>query len=221
MKILQNAPILLHASDSLAADPAPVDSDLLEAARAMDQDALIQIFDRYAALLYRYALRLCSDPQLADQIVGDVFARLLDQFAAGLGPWSNLRSYLYQMTYHLVVDETRHAKRRAPLEVLEEIAYEDSAISTVEDRIVFEKVMSAVRTALTSDQQHVIILRFLEEMSLSETALILGKQVNHIKVLQNRAIERLRKSLQENRKNESRLDLAAGNFGSVGFDFAV
>jgi RNA polymerase sigma-70 factor (ECF subfamily) len=48
---------------------------------------------------------------------------------------------------------------------------------------------------LTDDQRHVIILRFLEGFNLNETAAILGKQVGHIKVIQNRAITKLRKAL--------------------------
>jgi RNA polymerase sigma-70 factor (ECF subfamily) len=52
-----------------------------------------------------------------------------------------------------------------------------------------------VRTELTPDQRHVIILRFLEEFSLRETAAIIGKKVEHVKVIQGRAIARLRKFL--------------------------
>jgi DNA-directed RNA polymerase specialized sigma24 family protein len=70
------------------------DLSLLDAAKKMDQGALVKIFDLYATPLYNYALRLCGDPGTADQIVGDVFVRLLDQLAAGKGPTANLRSYL-------------------------------------------------------------------------------------------------------------------------------
>jgi hypothetical protein len=37
------------------------DATLLNAARIMDEDALIKIFDRYASALYNYAFRLCGD----------------------------------------------------------------------------------------------------------------------------------------------------------------
>lgn len=215
MKLPENSSTRLDASGS----PVDLDSALLEAARRIDPDALIQIFDRYATALYRYAMRLCSDPMIADQTVGDVFAKLLEHFSAGLGPKSNLRSYLYQMTYHLVVDEMRYSKRRAPLDDLENVGSDDSTFSNVEDRLEFEKIMHVVRNDLTHDQQHIIILRFLEGMSLRETALIMGKEVNHVKVLQNRAIQRLRKSLEKKRKNVSR-QIPVGSFGMVGFDFA-
>ena len=221
MNDLETVP-LIPASEPSVSHPAPVDPEaaLLESARTMDQDALIQVFDRYAAPLYRYALRLCSDAGVADQIVGDVFARLLEQLSVGRGPQSNLRSYLYQVTYHLVVDEMRYSKRRAPLEALENVGYEDSSFATLEDQITFEKVMDVVRSSLTADQQHVIILRFIEGMSLTETAAIMGKQVNHVKVLQTRAIQRLRKSLQAEQTSAVKADAFASRVGTLGFDFA-
>ncbi len=76
---------------------------LLDAARGMDKKALIAIFDRYAPELYNYALRLCGDPLQADHVVGDVFTKFLERLVAGKGPRTNLRSYLYKMTYHLII----------------------------------------------------------------------------------------------------------------------
>src|SRR5512140_1871827 len=83
--------------------------DLLGAARKGDGEALGQIFDLYASTLFRYAVRLCHDPAEADRIVGDVFAQLLEQLSSGRGPKTNLRSYLYQITYHVLVDHVRDA----------------------------------------------------------------------------------------------------------------
>lgn len=173
----------------------PPPDNLLEAARAMDEEALIQIFDLYSSALYKYVLRLVHDPVAADNIVGDVFAKLLDQYAGGKGPRTNLRSYLYQTAYHLAVDRSRENHHDAPLEVVENREGRDasSTQNILEQRMLFQQIMSAMQTELTEDQRHVIVLRFLEEMSLKETAEILDKEVNHIKVIQNRALAKLRK----------------------------
>ncbi len=167
---------------------------LLNTARQMDKEAIVKIFDLYASRLYNYALRLCGDAVLADHIVGDVFARLLEHFAAGKGPNSNLRAYLYETTYHLIVDEARASTRRAPLEAL--TSFNPNAHTGQlgsEEKILLEKVLVAIQHDLTDDQRHVIILRFLEEFSLRETATILGKGVSHVKVIQSRALAKLRK----------------------------
>jgi RNA polymerase sigma-70 factor (ECF subfamily) len=176
----------------------PVTSDLrlLDSAKQMNSDALIKIFDLYSRPLYNYALRLCSDPVMADGIVGDVFAKLLDQLSHGHGPRTNLRSYLYEIAYHLVVDDSRDSRREVPFDGIDAFRYDNSSLHVnFESRLLYEKVMLAIRVELTGDQRHVVILRFLEGFSLRETASILGKDVSNVKVIQNRAIAKLRKAL--------------------------
>lgn len=169
---------------------------LLEAARQMDRIALVKIFDLYSTALYNYAFRLCNDALIADYIVGDVFAKLLEQFSAGKGPSSNLRSYLYEMTYHHVVDEARYSNRGVALEVVDYIRQDGfSNVISLENRMLYDAILKAIQNDLTEDQRHVIVLRFLEGFSLQETATIIGKAVNNVKVIQNRAIAALRKSL--------------------------
>ncbi len=173
------------------------DRTLLNAARMMDKEALVKIFDLYSSALYKYALRLCGDPVTADHIVGDVFAKLLDQLAAGNGPRDNLRSYLYETTYHRMIDETRYSKRRVSLEVTDSLRQDANSIFlSVEDQILFKQILHAIQNELTDDQRHVIILRFLEEFSIRETAAILDKKEAHVRVIQGRAIEALRRSFE-------------------------
>jgi RNA polymerase sigma-70 factor (ECF subfamily) len=176
--------------------PMETDLTLLNAARTMNKDALVKIFDLYSSALYNYALRLCGDPVSADQIVGDVFVKLLEQFSAGNGPSTNLRSYLYEITYHRIIDELRDSQRTVPLEAVASLRQDGpSGFLNWEDQILFKQLLHIMRHELTDDQRHVIILRFLEEFSLQETATILGKNVNSIKVIQNRALAKLRKAL--------------------------
>jgi RNA polymerase sigma-70 factor (ECF subfamily) len=171
--------------------------ELLNAARRMDKDAPVKIFDLYSSALYKYALRLCGDPVMADHIVGDVFAKLLEQLASGNGPRANLRSYLYETAYHRMIDERRYSQRRTPLEVATSLGQDThSAFLSLEDQIMFKQVLHAIQNELTDDQRQVIILRFLEDFSLRETAAIIGKKEDHVKVIQSRAIAKLRKFLE-------------------------
>src|SRR5215208_2293362 len=173
-----------------------VDLALLDAARKVNGDALMGIFDLYAPAVYRYALRLCHNESMADQIVGDVFAKLVEHLSAGRGPRANLRAYLYEIAYHLFVDEVRHVHRMAPIEAVS-LTYTDgtSPDVSVEDRFTYETIQRAIMNNLTDDQRHVIILRFMEGFSLKETAAIIGKKVGNVKVIQTRAIAVLREAL--------------------------
>ena len=62
------------------------DNVLLQTARKMNKDAIVEIFERYGSPLYNYVLRLSGDRILADHIVGDVFAKLIEQLSLGKGP---------------------------------------------------------------------------------------------------------------------------------------
>ncbi len=175
-----------------------IDIELLTTARRMDRDVLVKIFEHYSSALYKYALSLCYDPVTADHIVGDVFAKLLVQFASGKGPRDNLRSYLYQATYHRIIDETRHSQRRASLGTVEWLRQDVQAgFISLEDQMLFKQVLHLIQNKLTDDQRHVIILRFLEGFNLRETATIIGIKEEHVRVIQGRGIAKLRKALEQ------------------------
>jgi len=166
---------------------------VIAAAESLDQDALSAIFDEYAPTLYKYLIRLGVNSQEADQIVGDVFVRLLEKLAEGKGPRTNLRSYLFQIAYHLVVDQARDRQRTAPLDLADSVKEDMEPVqSRAEEKMLLEELSETMQNELTEDQRNVIVLRFQEDFSLKETAEILGKEVNAIKALQNRGINKLR-----------------------------
>jgi RNA polymerase sigma-70 factor, ECF subfamily len=179
------------------------ESALLQAARELDKEGLTIIFDTYAPVIYRYALRLCHDPVESDNIVGDVFSRLLEHCMAGKGPVTNLKSYLFQIAYHLIIDQIRHDHRVINLEGMPESLMPVTASSQVqfEERARTDALFTALDSELSELQRHVILLRFLEGCSLKETALIVGKNISSVKVIQHRGIARLRKCLQLDDEN--------------------
>ncbi len=177
------------------------DATLLESAKNFKPDALGALFDAYAPLIYKYALRLCHDPDEADDIVGDVFSQLTTQLAAGKGPKQNLRSYLYQMAYHRVIDYSRKDRHFVDIETTPLPDSEFSVQEEHEKQAIQASLLKAINTELTGDQKHVILLRFIEDFSIQETADIIGKDVNNVKVIQNRAIGKLRQALSPETKD--------------------
>jgi RNA polymerase sigma-70 factor, ECF subfamily len=170
---------------------------LLKAARNLDKNALAQIFDLYSSALYKFISRLLHDPVLSDQIVAEVFVQLVEELGAGRGPRTNIRSYLYQIAYRLVLERFRDMYPHAHLEVAVRSLDKDKSApeSQIDERGMMEALLASMNTELSEDQRIVIILRFLEDFSLKETAEIIGKDVNNVKVIQNRGIAKLKKSM--------------------------
>jgi RNA polymerase sigma-70 factor (ECF subfamily) len=172
------------------------ESALIKDAASLDSDALATIFDEYAPAIYKYLLRLGAGSQEADQITGDVFARVLEKFSEGKGPRKNLRSYLFQTAYHLIVDDSRDRQRSTILDVADTVKQDLKPVQSVtEEKILLEKLARIMEHELTEEQRNVIVLRFQEDFSLKETAEIIGKNVNAVKALQNRGINRLREAM--------------------------
>lgn len=172
------------------------ESALLKAATSLDQDALVTIFDEYAPAIFKYLLRLGVGSQEADQITGDVFARVIEKFSEGKGPRKNLRSYLFQIAYHLVIDDSRGRLRTATLDAADTIKQELKPVQSMsEEKMILEKLARTMERELTEEQRNVIVLRFQEDFSLRETAEIIGKNVNAVKALQNRGVNRLREAM--------------------------
>ncbi|MDK1079979.1 MAG: sigma-70 family RNA polymerase sigma factor [Anaerolineae bacterium] len=164
---------------------------------SLDREELAAIFDKYAPALYKYLIRLGIFSQEADQIIGDVFLRLLDKIADGKGPRTNIRAYLFQSAYHLVVDQAREMQRTTPLDVADSVKEEIEPVqSQVEENMLLENLSTMIKQDLTKDQMNVIVLRFQEEFSIKETANIIGKKVNAVKAIQSRGLEKLRQALR-------------------------
>ena len=170
---------------------------LLKAAWNLDKTALATIFDLYSPALYKFISRLVHDPILSDQIVVAVFVQLVEELSAGGGPRTNIRSYLYHIAYLLVLERLRDKHPHSQLEVAIRTSEKDKTArqTPVDERVLMEALLSSMNTDLSEDQRIVIILRFLEDFSLKETAEIVGKDVNNVKVIQNRGIAKLKKAM--------------------------
>ena len=162
-----------------------------------NEHALTEVYDTYAPALYRYAYRLLGQQDVVQDIVAESFYRYLRALKNGKGPDKNLSAWLYRVTHNLIVDFYR---RQPDQEV---VPLENTPLSdpdTSETTLLEREKASQMRVAmwrLPSSQQQVIALRFLEELSNNEVALVMGKTVGAVKALQHRALAALRRILEE------------------------
>ncbi|MCS7011614.1 MAG: sigma-70 family RNA polymerase sigma factor [Anaerolineales bacterium] len=173
----------------------PSDSLLLERARQFDRQALAEIYDLYSPGLYRYAMRLLGDPQLAEECVAETFSRFLHALKDGKGPRDFLQAYLYRVAHNWITDLYR--REPAP-ETLEETHpdFAPNPETAAEESLRDDHLLKAIRR-LTPDQQQVILLKFVEEWENEAIARALNKPVGAVKSLQHRALASLQRILNE------------------------
>jgi len=168
-------------------------------AQAGDATAITEIHARYATPLYRFILRRVSDPAVAEDLLHDVFVRML----AGLPSYEErgypIGSWLYRMAACRVIDWQRVTARR-PIAPLELAGRRVSAggldgVATDADRLAQLRELAAALRTLTARQAAVIRLRFLAELSIAEVAQRLALTPLAVKALQHRGLAQLRSQL--------------------------
>lgn len=166
---------------------------LLEHARRLDERALSEIHSRYYGEIYRYALYRTGRSEVADDIAGEVFLRLLDALHAGGAPQTTLRGWLFGVASNLVADYFRRAPRESA--ALDEALAAPGATSAEAESNLRARAVRAALRRLTPEQQHALALRFGDGLSVEETAQAMGKSVGAVKVLQFRAVAALKRLL--------------------------
>lgn len=172
-----------------------IDEALLERARALDEQALGQIYDVYFERLCRYAYRWLDDAEAVQDIAAEALLRWVKALRAGHPP-DNLGAWLYSVAHNLAVDTYRKHPpgRTTALEPhLAHLQVPDIQ-ADVEQQLAKARVRRAI-ARLTREQQQVIVLKFLEGYSNSEVSALMDKPVGAIKSLQHRALAALRRVL--------------------------
>ena len=168
--------------------------DLLELASKMNTAALAEIYDTYSPGLYRYALRLLGDPDLAENCVAETFSRFLKSLQNQHGPRDHLQAYLYRIAHNWIVDLYRDHEQT--FELSDALPCEDQPEEEAARQIRQKQVRKAIRS-LSPDQQKVISLKYLECWENEEIARALHKPLGAVKSIQHRALVSLQKLLAE------------------------
>jgi RNA polymerase sigma factor (sigma-70 family) len=77
---------------------------LLPRLQALEEEALAIVYDTLQPPLYRYALRLLGRSEVAEDLVGETFHRLLQALATGQGPRRHIQAWLYRVLHNLILD---------------------------------------------------------------------------------------------------------------------
>lgn len=169
----------------------------LDGLQRLDSQAIGAIYDQYFSEVYRYIRYRINDDAIAEDIASDVFVRLLEASQKRQGPQSSLKGWLIATASHVVNDHLRRQYRR-PVEALSEaLPDRGTNIHSEVDSREQNRLVQSAYAQLTSEQQHVLALRFGQGYSLEETAAHLKKNINAVKALQFRALASLQRQIGE------------------------
>jgi len=174
------------------------DQELLEKASRAEPAALGMLYDQYVEKIYAYIYHRVGQADLAEDLTGQVFMRMLEAVRSGKGWRTSFSGWLYRIAHNLVIDHYRR-KHRATFVDIDDAepvqAQSGDPVRSVENQYERERLRTAL-AKLTEEQSQVISLRFLEDLSIAEVAEIMEKTEGAVKALQYRAVLALRRVMQ-------------------------
>jgi RNA polymerase sigma-70 factor (ECF subfamily) len=182
-----------------AGDPTVV--ELVRQAQSGDADAFGSLYDRYVDLVYRYVYYRVGSLALAEDLVSETFLRALRRIDSFTWQGRDFAAWLVTIARNLITDHFKSSRYRLEVtteDILDAAPPQTAASpeSQVLDAMTNRTLLEAVRQ-LNPEQQECIVLRFLQGLSVGETALVMGKNEGAIKALQYRAVRALARLLPE------------------------
>ncbi len=160
------------------------DRELILKMQSGDLESLGDLYDRHRGMVYRTALAITGDSELASDLLQDVFLRLY-RFAKRIDPDRPLEPWLYRMTANLAYTCMKRWQRG--LHLLQEKfdwflvgSYKKSPHELTEEKEELEGVQKAL-SSLPLAKRVVVVLYYLNEFSIEEIADTLNIPVGTVK----------------------------------------
>jgi RNA polymerase sigma-70 factor (ECF subfamily) len=171
--------------------------DLVAKAQAGDADAFGQLYDRYLDVVYRYVFYRVGGKALAEDLVSETFLRALRRIGSFEWQGRDFAAWLITIARNIIADHYKSGRFRLEVstaDMLDADRATEGPESEVLEGITNGSILEAVKK-LNSEQQECVVLRFLQGLSVLETAQAMGKSEGAIKALQYRAVRTLGRML--------------------------
>ena len=189
-------PSTATAADEL--DPE-IDGEHLETwslvvlAQQGDGEAFGMLYDRYVDSVFRFIYYRVNDRALAEDFTSETFVRALRRISTITYQGRDIGAWFVTIARNIVLDHVKSARHRLETptgETIEGTEHAQSTETAVLDTLASEQLMAAVGQ-LGDEQRECVMLRFMQGMSVGETAAVMGKNDGAIKALQHRAVRKL------------------------------
>ncbi len=173
------------------------DKRLIKKAQRGEVEAFGTLYDEYLTPIYSFVLLRVRHKSDAEDITQQVF----------LSAWKNIERYelrdnipfsswLYRIARNAVIDHYRTQREHVDIESLSEQLSADvpELEQILDDTFQLQEVKRALN-ALGADEQDVLIMRFINELSSKEVADVLDKSEGAVRVVQHRALKKLKREL--------------------------
>jgi RNA polymerase sigma-70 factor (ECF subfamily) len=173
--------------------------ELVRRAQNGDPEGFGELYDRYVDVVFRYLYHRVGDRATAEDFTSETFVRALRRIDSLSFQGRDVGAWLVTIARNIVLDHVKSSRYRlevATADMRDADRATDGPEDAVLQRLANAELMAGVRQ-LSDEQRECVELRFLQGLSVAETAAAMGKKDGAIKALQHRAVRRLASLLPE------------------------
>lgn len=180
------------------------------------RDVFDRLYQEYHHSLFQYIFYMVRNRQVAEELVQEVYIKVMKSYDSFAGN-SSEKTWLYSIARHIAIDHIRKQNRRTKrIFGLVDVTDHENQLKhpdPLPDEILAQnesvKQLYEALNKCKEDQKQVVLLRYVQSLSIKETAEILGWSESKVKTTQHRAIKTLRQLLDNSSNRE---ELSDGTF---------
>jgi RNA polymerase sigma-70 factor (ECF subfamily) len=172
---------------------------LVELARNGDTEAFGQLYDHYHVSVYRFLYYRLGSVPLAEDLTAETFFRALRSMSSFRWQGKDFGAWLMTIARNLTTDHFKAGRTRLE-STTEDMSTLDTTTDGPEGAVLTSLTNEALLAALSelpTEQRECLVMRFLQGLSIAETAEVLGRSAGAVKQLQLRGVRNLAKVLPE------------------------
>jgi RNA polymerase sigma-70 factor (ECF subfamily) len=172
---------------------------LVELARKGDSEAFGQLYDHYHASVYRFLYYRLGSVPLAEDLTAETFFRALRSMSSFRWQGKDFGAWLMTIARNLTTDHFKAGRTRLE-STTEDMSTLDTTADGPENSVLASltnEVLLEALSELPTEQRECLVMRFLQGLSIAETAEVLGRSAGAVKQLQLRGVRNLARILPE------------------------
>jgi RNA polymerase sigma-70 factor (ECF subfamily) len=173
---------------------------LIQAAQAGDRDAFGSLYAQYAGGVSRFVGNRLRDRGAVEDLTSETFTRALRRIDSVTDQGRDVGAWFTTIARNLVLDHVKSSRHQLEMTTAE-IADADTGQAGPEHAVIAKETTAELNrhvAGLPAAQQECIRRRFLQELSVAQTAVAMDRNEGAVKALQHRAIVALRAAMTGN-----------------------
>jgi len=172
---------------------------LVELARGGDAEAFGLLYDHYQPSVYRFLYYRTRSQATAEDLTSETFFRALRSMQNFKWQGKDFGAWLMTIARNLATDHFKAGRTRLEM-ATEDMGQHDDTTEGPEAEVLAgltNEILMEALTQLADEQRDCLVMRFLQGMSIAETAKVLGRSEGAVKQLQLRGVRNLAKLMPE------------------------